>query len=149
MSSTADLPDLNVWLALACVDHSHHKQALQYWEQQAASRVLFCTVTAVGLVRLVQQPKVMGTAVMAGADASELLEAFCRQPGVSLAAPEHDGFDLFHQLLRNGELPARLCTDAYLAALAIANGWRLVSFDQDFQRFKELHWLQPTSPIAR
>ncbi len=30
-----------------------------------------------------------------------------------------------------------------LAALALANGWRLVSFDQDFQRFKGLHWLQP------
>jgi len=86
---------------------------------------------------------------MGAAEASELLEALCRQPGVSLAAPEHDGFDVFHQLLRNGALPARLCTDAYLAALAIANGWRLVSFDQGFQRFKGLHWLQPTSPIAR
>lgn len=31
-------------------------------------------------------------------------------------------------------LPPRLCTDAYLAALAIANGWRLVSFDRDFAR---------------
>jgi hypothetical protein len=27
-----------------------------------------------------------------------------------------------------------------------AHGW---FFDQDFQRFKGLHWLQPTSPIAR
>ncbi len=143
MNTTADLPDLNVWLALACVDHSHHKQALHYWEHQAAERVLFCTVTALGLVRLVRQPKLMGTAVMGAAEASELLESLCRQPGVSLAAPEHDGFDVFHQLLRNGELPARLCTDAYLAALALANGWRLVSFDQDFQRFKGLHWLQP------
>ncbi len=101
MSTKADLPDLNVWLALTCVDHSHHKQALQYWVPGSPG----------------------------AADASELLEALCRQPGVSLAAPEHDGFDVFHQLLRNEALPARLCTDAYLAALAIANGWRLVSFD--------------------
>jgi len=35
----------------------------------------------------------------------------------------------------SGELPPRLCTDAYLAALAIANGCRLVSFDRDFERF--------------
>ena len=40
------------------------------------------------------------------------------------------------QLLRGGEIPARLCTDAHLAALAIANGWRLVSFDRDFERFE-------------
>jgi predicted nucleic acid-binding protein len=50
---------------------------------------------------------------------------------------------VFHQLLRSEEVPARLCTDAYLAAVAIANGWRLVSFDRDFERFGGLQWLQP------
>ena len=48
MSSNADLPDLNVWLALATPDHFHHQQALNYWEQQAAEQVHFCTVTALG-----------------------------------------------------------------------------------------------------
>ena len=50
MSATVDLPDLNVWLALACPDHSHHRQALHYWEQQAAGQVLFCAVTALALL---------------------------------------------------------------------------------------------------
>jgi len=45
------------------------------------------------------------------------------------------------QLLRGGEIPARLCTEAHLAALAIANGWRLVSFDRDFERFEGLERL--------
>jgi predicted nucleic acid-binding protein len=58
-----------------------------------------------------------------------------------MAALEHDGWDLFHSLLSSATLPARLHTDAYLAALAIANGWRLVSFDRDFERFKGLNWL--------
>jgi predicted nucleic acid-binding protein len=44
-------------------------------------------------------------------------------------------------LLRTGELPTRLCTDAYLAALAIAHGWRMVSFDRDFERFAQLELL--------
>ena len=109
MSTTVDLPDLNVWLALAYPDHSHHRQALHYWEQQAAEQVLFCTVTA-----------------------PALLEAFCQQPGVSIAMQEQGGWDVFHQLLRS---------DAYLAAVAIANGWRLVSFDRDFERFKGLERL--------
>ena len=141
MSTTVDLPDLNVWLALACPDHSHHRQALHYWEQQAAEQVLFCTVTALGLVRLVCQPKLMGAAVKTAAEASALLEAFCQQPGVSIAMPEQGGWDVFHQLLRRGEVPARLCTDAYLAAVAMANGWRLVSFDRDFERFEGLERL--------
>jgi len=37
-------------------------------------------------------------------------------------------------------MPPRLCTDAYLAALASANGWRLVSFDRDFERFELFEW---------
>ncbi len=62
-SSSADLPDRNVWPALSWPDHSHHQQAFHYWEQQAAD-----------------------------------------------------------QLQRGGELPARLCTDVHLAALAEADG---------------------------
>ena len=140
-SDPADLPDLNVWLALAATQHPHHAQALTYWEQQASGQVLFCTVTALGLVRLLSQPKLMGASVLGSAEASDLLQAFRRQPGVAMAAPEHDGWDLFHTLLSSAELPARLQTDAYLAALVIANGWRLVSFDRDFERFKGLNWL--------
>jgi hypothetical protein len=123
MSTTADLPDLpdlNVWLALACPAHSHHLHAVHYchyWEQQAAEQVLFCAVTALGLVRLVCQPKLMGTAVKNAAEASDLLEALYQQPGVQLAKPEHNGWEVFHQLLRGPELPARLCTDAQLAAI--------------------------------
>ena len=138
MSTAADLLDLNVWFALTWPGHSHHRQAVHCWEQQAAEQVLFCTVTALGLVRLVSQPKLMGVAVKNAAEASALLHALCQQPGVQLAEPEHNGWEVFHQLLRGAELPARLCTDAYLAALAIANGWRLVSFDRDFERFEGL-----------
>lgn len=78
MRSSADLPDLNVWLALAWPAHSHHQHAIHYWEQQAADQVLFCTVTALGLIRLVCQLKLMGTAVRNAAEASALLKALCQ-----------------------------------------------------------------------
>ena len=142
MSPRADLPDLNVWLALTWPEHAHHQRAIAYWEQQAAEQVLFCTVTALGLVRLVCQPKLMGAAARSLAEASALLDALCQQPGVRLAEPAHQGWEVFHQLLQADGLPARLCTDAHLAALAIANGWRLVSFDHDFARFAGLQRLQ-------
>ena len=87
---------------------------------------------------MVCQPKLMGRAVTTAAEASALLEALCQQPGVAMAEPEQHGWEVFHQLLRGGEIPARFCTDAHLAALAIANGWRLVSFDRDFERFEGL-----------
>ena len=145
MSSNADLPDLNVWLALVTPNHFHHQPALDYWEHQAAEHVHFCTVTALGLVRLLSQPKLMGPAVKTTHEASAILQALCQQPGVSLTTPASDGWDVFHQLMREGNLQARLCTDAYLAALAISNGWRLVSFDRDFERFGDLQRLSLSS----
>ena len=142
MNATADLPDLNVWLALASPTHQHHSSAVRYWEGQSSQHVLFCTVTALGLVRLVMQPKVMGDAVLTPAQASALLDQFVQQPGVSHAQPSSEGWDVFHVLMRQAELSPRLCTDAYLAALAITNQWRLVSFDRDFQSFPGLTLLQ-------
>ena len=106
MNNKADLPDLNVWLALVTPNHSHHQPALNYWEQQAAEHVHFCTVTALGLVRLLSQPKLMGPAVKTTHEASALLQALCQQPGVSLAIPASDGWDVFHQLIRQGDLSA-------------------------------------------
>lgn len=141
MGTRADLPDLTVWLALIWPEHLHHQHAVRYWEQQAAEQVLFCAVTALGLVRLLCQSKLMGTAVRNPAAASDLLSALCQQPGVQIAKPDHDGWEVFHQRLRGGEIPSRLCTDAHLAALAIAHGWRLVSFDRDFERFAGLERL--------
>ena len=142
MSTIADLPDLNVWLALASPTHQHHSSAVTYWEEQASQQVLFCTVTALGLVRLVMQPKVMGDAALTASEASALLETFVQQPGVSYAQPASEGWDVFHGFMRQADLSPRLCTDAHLAALAITNQWRVVSFDRDFQAFPGLNLLQ-------
>ena len=142
MSAIADLPDLNVWLALASPTHQHHSSAVAYWEEQASQQVLFCTVTALGLVRLVMQSKLMGDAALTATEASALLDQLVQLPGVSHAQPPNEGWDVFHRLMRQADLPPRLCTDAHLAALAITNQWRLVSFDRDFQSFPGLNLLQ-------
>ena len=81
MNSTSDLPDLNVWLALAAPNHFHHQQALNYWEQKASEQVHFCTVTALGLVRLLSQPKLMGSAVKTTHEASAILQPYFNNQG--------------------------------------------------------------------
>jgi toxin-antitoxin system PIN domain toxin len=136
-----DLPDLNLWLALAWGGHRHHAAACRYWEEQAADTVLFTTVTALGLVRLLSQPRAMGGAVLGLDQASAVQAAFLEQPGVRLVDDAAASWPVFRQLLSRGTWPARLCTDVHLAAIAITAGWRLVSFDQDFCRFSDLLWL--------
>ena len=136
-----DLPDLNLWLALAWGGHRHQGTACRYWEEQAADTVVFTTVTALGLVRLLSQPRAMGEASLSLGQASAVQAAFQEQPGVRLVDDAAANWPVFRQLLSRGTWPARLCTDVHLAAIAIAEGWRLVSFDRDFGRFSGLLWL--------
>ena len=139
--SVADLPDLNFWLALGWSGHPHHRRARLYWEDEAAADVVFCSVTALGLVRLLSQPKVMGHSVCSLASAAGILRGFLGQPGVSFQSEPASSWEVFEQLVSQGEWPARFCTDAHLAATALVQGHRLVSFDADFARFPGLHWV--------
>jgi uncharacterized protein len=137
---TGDLPDINVWLALAVEEHPHHASAKQYWEcvqsGPASDRQLwFCRVTMLGLVRLLCQPKVVGKGALKLGAAFALYQSFRAVPSVGLLADPSSCEHGLEKFLEAGELPSRLWTDAYLAALAQSSGARLVSFDSDFSRF--------------
>ena len=139
-----DLPDVNVWLALAVNEHPHHAAAADYWQAGATRQLWFNRVTMLALVRLLCQPKVMGPAALELARAVDVYRRFAALPEVGLQ-PEPDACDTELQRLATpaqAPLPARLWTDAYLAAFAIAAGLRLVTFDRDFDRFAGLQVLR-------
>lgn len=129
-----DLPDLNVWLALAIAEHPQHDAAQAYWREQAAARIWFCRVTMLGLVRLLTQPRLMGEAALGLREAFEVYLRFAALPEVGLCTEPADCEQVLASLL-DPALPARLLADAYLAAFACAGGLRLVTFDKDFARF--------------
>lgn len=136
-----DLPDLNVWLALVVAEHPHHGAARHYWDDTApvpaaiGPHVWFCRSTMLGLVRLLSQPKVMGDAALALCDAHAIYRRLRQASGVGFV-PDTELADapLDARLALKPGLPARLWTDAWLAATADAAGLRLVSFDADFER---------------
>ena len=140
MTATVDLPDVNVWLALSATHHPHHARALAYWAHEAAPEVSFCRVTMLGLVRLLTQPRVMGAAALTPTAALTIWKQWRRLPEVSHRA-ESPSCDASIERLVDAGLPARMLTDAYLAAHALSAGLRLVSFDQDFHRFADLNLL--------
>jgi toxin-antitoxin system PIN domain toxin len=130
MAGDADLPDVNVWLALTLADHPHHARAQRYWTSEAADFVAFCRVTALGLLRLTTN-----ATVMAG---KPLYRAFRALDEVVFASePESCDVEL-GKWAGSGAFGARLWTDAYLTALARSARWRLVTFDRDFDRFAGL-----------
>ena len=136
-----DLLDTNVWLALAHPGHPFHRRALFYWRREAALELAFTWVTALGFLRLLTNEKVMGGRPLASAEAWKLFKRFLERPGVSVHQEpgrlmEHLEFFSERFSLRGG-----YWTDAYLAAFAISGGYRLVTFDRDFERFPGLHLL--------
>ena len=147
---SGDLPDINVWLALAVQEHPHHQAALRYWataqdertrEGAAAaragsgSRLWFCRVTMLGLVRLLCQPKAVGPGALDTLAAWTLYAQYRALPHVGLLPEPENCDDALRALVGSGPLPPRLWADAYLAALSVSAGLRLVTFDRDFERF--------------
>jgi uncharacterized protein len=137
---SGDIPDINVWLALAVEEHPHHAVAKAYWEALQANPIAerslwFCRVTMLGLIRLLAQPKVMGQGVLTLAQANAVYQNFLAIPGVGLLADTESTDEFLRRFLNISNLPNRFCTDAYLAALSESSGARLVTFDEDFTRF--------------
>jgi uncharacterized protein len=148
-----DLLDVSVWVALAQTGHVHHGFAKRYWQETLAQfsrenvqaeypdavprKLYFCRITMLGMVRVLSQ-----TAFAYGQPIS-LNEAFSSYESFRLT----DEVGFLHENLVNVDqalgavlasqpnLPARISTDAYLAALAQSFGLRLVSLDRDFLRF--------------
>lgn len=140
-SSTDDLPDVNVWLALSVPEHVHHRAAMHWWQQGAAPACHFNRVTMLGLVRLLTQPKVMGAGALDARAATSVWRRWSALPEITLR-PDPPGLDGAMAEVAAADLPSRLLTDAYLAAFAMQAGMRLVTFDADFGRFSGLAWLR-------
>ena len=138
MIQGSDLPDINVWLALAVPDHAHHDRAAEYWHGQAAPQLAFCRITALGLLRLLTHPVVMAGHPLAVEDAWSYYRRLRQRPDIVLADEPPGCEDWIAQHVTGGGLGPKHWTDAYIAAFAVAGGYRVVSFDQDFVKFDGL-----------
>ena len=134
--ATHDLLDVNVWLALAHVQHPQHAVAKQYWAD-ATTPLAFCRTSMQGFLRLVTQPAVMGDAVHTPTEAWSIYTAHLAS-GRSVWLPEPDGLDAVWQRLSTvPTFHPRDWTDTYLASFAIQAGCRLVSFDVGFAKYQQ------------
>jgi predicted nucleic acid-binding protein len=94
-----------------------------------------------GLVRLLTQPRVMGGGALQPAQALDVYLDLTSRDGVGLH-PEPASCEAALSEFMRPDLPARMVTDAFLAAFARAGRLRLVTFDRDFERFDGLDLLQ-------
>ncbi|BCU77523.1 TA system VapC family ribonuclease toxin [Luteolibacter sp. LG18] len=136
-----DLLDVNVWLALCDENHQHHEAARHYWETGGAEELLFCRVTVLGLLRLATNSKAMAGQPFSVEEAWEAYQSFLALPEVRFLPDTGIEDGQMESWVQQGIVTPPLWTDAYLAALAMEAGCRLVSFDSDFKRFPGLRFL--------
>lgn len=142
---TRYLCDVNVWFALAVSGHSHHVAArtwLDGVDGRASTR--FCRTTQQAFLRLLTNPAVLapyGDPPLSNAAAWAAYEALLADDRIAFA-DEPDGLDgLWRELAVRRTASHRLWTDAYLAAFAVAGGFRLVTTDAGFRQFRGLDLL--------
>ncbi len=120
------LLDVNVLIALLDADHASHRSATVWFGEQAASGWASCPITQNGCVRIMSHPGYP--------NAHSVIEVVERLRAATAHAA-HQFWPDTESLLDERLIDAtrvhgpRQLTDAYLLALAVKNGGRLVTFD--------------------
>ena len=146
----AVLPDINVILPLIYDAHVHHVAAIAWLDGiQQDGDVVLCRVSQLGLLRLLNNPVVMGADVQSGIEAWETWDALLADHRFRFA-DEPAGFEgRFRVLGAALAHQPRRWQDAYLAAFALAADIELVTFDTGFRSFPSLRHHILARPAGR
>lgn len=127
--------DVNVLFAILVEAHVHHPTAWSWWERQLDDAVVLCWPTRLGVLRLLTNPKAMAGHPISPASALSAWDVLARDPRTRWSDPVPDHESHFQHFVE-GRLPSpNLWTDAWLAAHAKSQNYRLSSFDVDFRSF--------------
>ncbi|HXY23506.1 MAG TPA: TA system VapC family ribonuclease toxin [Candidatus Acidoferrum sp.] len=134
-------PDINVWVALSYDRHVHHATALQWFEALApTSRLFFCRLTQLGLLRLLSAPAVMGPdQAKSQQEAWQAYDHWLEDERVDFMDEPFGLEGAFRELTRSAQASPKDWADSYLVAFAQASRLTVVTFDRAFQnRAKDL-----------
>jgi len=73
----------------------------------------------------------------------ELVDGWREHPNVQVVQETEEHARLWSELLRSAGSGGDLTTDAWIAAIALAHGASVLTFDSDFARFPGLRWENP------
>jgi len=138
------LPDINVWVALSMPAHTYHATVVQWMERHPSPSLHFCRYTQQGLLRLSTTSAVtalFGQAPLTNRGALRRLDAWLEDPRIHFAQEPDHLFSQWSAFADVNTASPKLWMDAYLAAFAMAGGFRLVTTDKGFKQFKGLNAL--------
>jgi len=127
-------PDVNVWIALTSERHLHHVVAASWFANLSEeSRLCFCRITQLSLLRLLTTQAVMGLEVMTQPEAWRIYDQWMDDSRIAFL-DEPAGFEQSFRSHSRRRSPApKEWADSYLLAFAAVSGLRLVTFDRAFR----------------
>lgn len=136
------LCDSNVWLALALSRHVHHSATRRWFESIAEpASVLWCRATQQSFLRLLTNASVLrpyGNPPLTNREAWSAYKALLADDRITFREEPAGLEPLWKELAVRGTASPKLWMDAYLAAFALAGGFRMVTTDAAFAQFRGL-----------
>jgi toxin-antitoxin system PIN domain toxin len=136
------LADSNIWVALALAKHPFHFAARDWFaRQKLPTAVLFCRVTQHSFLRLVTTSAVVapfGLPPLTNQEARATYERFLADERISWVSEPRGVERHWKKFAGNAKPSPKLWMDGYLAAFALAGGYRLVTTDKAFKQFRGL-----------
>lgn len=130
-STTFFFPDINFWLAYVYDGHAHHVLVDDWYSELGdESRLYFCRLSQLGLLRLLTTEAVMAKAVCTQLGAWRAYDE-CLEDDRCLFLDEPTKLDLrFREISQSEQAAPKEWTDAYLTAFAEELGLCLVTLDR-------------------
>lgn len=127
--SSLSFPDMNVWLALATVEHTHSALARSWWKSEAGT-IAFCRLTQLGFLRLMTTAAAMDGKPLTIAEAWRVYDRLYDDDRVTLVAEPVEVEKRFREKAVGRTASPKVWADAWLLATAQEAGGALVTFDK-------------------
>lgn len=136
------LIDSNVWLALTLNGHPRFEAAQSWFRKEPPhNHLLFCRATQITLLRLLTTSSIFkpfGDPPLAIREAWTVVDGYRSDARVGFADEPANLEAAWKRLTESDLASPKLWMDAYLAAFAMAGGYRLATFDRVFGQFEGL-----------
>jgi toxin-antitoxin system PIN domain toxin len=140
------LIDANILLYAYDESAEQHERARSRLENQFSGRdpVALSWQSITAFLRVGTNPRAY-TAPFTLREAAQIVFEWLNHPTVVVLTPTGRHWEIFHELLEEGQASGPLVMDAHLAALSIEHGAVLCTTDRDFSRFTDLRTSNPLS----
>jgi len=120
---------MNVWLALATVEHIHSAPAKSWWQSEDGT-IAFCRLTQLGFLRLMTTAAAMDGKPLTIAEAWRVYDRLYDDDRVTFVAEPVEVEKRFREKAVGRTASPKVWADAWLLATAQEAGGALVTFDK-------------------